>query len=107
MRPALILAALAALAACGDKTGPTGPERRSAAGEVLGGEVTDEMLPLDIVRSTSPADRSPDSGATPAAGPSNQGATPEAPAPRPVLSEAPMPDMTMPADPEPLRTPGA
>lgn len=60
MRSALILPALAAslgaLSACGSQPEPAGPERRNAAGEVLGGEVTDDMLPLATVRSTSPAD---------------------------------------------------
>ena len=58
MQPPLILpafAALALLSACGDASNnPSGPERRSAAGEVLGGEVSDAMLPLDTTRSTSP-----------------------------------------------------
>lgn len=57
MRLALTMSALAALTACGAQPEAAGPERRSAAGEVLGGEVSDEMLPLDTVRSTSPADR--------------------------------------------------
>jgi hypothetical protein len=56
MRLALmILPAIAALTACGDKAGDKGAERKSAAGKVLGGEVSDDMLPLDNVRSTSPA----------------------------------------------------
>lgn len=56
MRLALIVTVLAALAACQDKPATNGSERSSAAGEVLGGEVTDDMLPLDTVQSTSPAD---------------------------------------------------
>ena len=60
MRPALIpsaLAVLALLSACDDKSkGAADPERGSAAGEVLGGEVSDAMLPLDTARSTSPPD---------------------------------------------------
>lgn len=104
MRLALTIATLAGLAACGGQPEPGGPERRSAAGEVLGGEVTDDMLPLDTARSTSP----PDAGA--GAGEAKDGNTPERrpadPAlPRPTLSAAPVPDTTMPADPEPLRTP--
>jgi hypothetical protein len=66
MRLALIVASLTTLAACGGQPDTAGPERRSAAGEVLGGEVTDDMLPIDSVRSTSPADPRADSttGAT-------------------------------------------
>jgi len=58
MRPALILIALFAvfLAACGDSGQTGGVERKSAAGEVLGGEVSDAMLPLDSVKSTSPVE---------------------------------------------------
>ena len=47
------IAALSALASCGDKP-ETGKERPTAAGEVLGGTVSDAMLPLDTVRSQSP-----------------------------------------------------
>ncbi|MCP9222221.1 hypothetical protein MKP08_05610 [Erythrobacter sp. LQ02-29] len=42
-----------ALAACGDKAEKS--EGGSARGEVLGGTINDDMLPLDTVRSTSPA----------------------------------------------------
>ena len=56
MRLALIISAAAALSACGGSPESAGAERRSAAGEVLGGEVQDDMLPLDTARSTSPAD---------------------------------------------------
>ena len=103
MRTALMIVALAALAGCGGTTADNGPERQSAAGEVLGGEASDEMLPLDTVRSTSPAGRS-----GPAAEPGSTAETPASaaaatPTARPTLEAAPMPDMTMPADPEPLR----
>lgn len=47
------LALLALLAACGEKA-DTGPERKTAAGEVLGGSISDAMLPLDTVQSQSP-----------------------------------------------------
>ena len=60
MRTSLILAApvtLLSLAACGDnKSDPEQGERGSAAGEVLGGTVSDAMIPLDSLRSTSPID---------------------------------------------------
>jgi hypothetical protein len=49
----LCLPLLAALAACGGDTGSEG-ERGSAAGEVLGGTISDDMLPLDTVTSQSP-----------------------------------------------------
>lgn len=109
MRLALMTAALASLAACGGEPEADGPERSSAAGEVLGGEVTDDMLPLDTVRSTSPADPragEPGEPGEPGAEVSpSAGASAGSPDPRAILTEAPMPDMTMPADPEPLRTP--
>jgi hypothetical protein len=47
------LATLATLAACGDQQ-DKGPERKTAAGEVLGGSISDAMLPLDTVQSQSP-----------------------------------------------------
>jgi len=47
------LASLALLAAC-NGSGEKGPERKTAAGEVLGGSISDAMLPLDTVRSQSP-----------------------------------------------------
>lgn len=55
MIPAVLAASLGALSACGRQADNAGTERRSAAGEVLGGEIGDNMLPLDSVRSTSPA----------------------------------------------------
>ena len=49
----LCLPLLAAVGACGDKDGADA-ERRTAAGEVLGGSISDDMLPLDTVTSQSP-----------------------------------------------------
>lgn len=52
------LASLALLvAACGDEPAePAGADgERSAEGDVLGGTISDEMLPLDTVRSQSPS----------------------------------------------------
>ena len=49
--PALIL--LAALTACGGKK-DEGPERKTAAGEVLRGSISDAMLPLATVTWQSP-----------------------------------------------------
>lgn len=110
MRLALMtvaLAGLAALAACGGQPEPAGPERRSAAGEVLGGEVTDDMLPLDTARSTSP----PDPRAEPRAGPPDAMGTPTPRAsrgktpPRPQISGGPAPNATSTGDPRAPATP--
>ena len=58
MRPTLMLAATAAtfaLVAC--DTGPNEEAQSdAAAGQVEGGEISDAMLPVDSLRSTSPAD---------------------------------------------------
>lgn len=50
----IALPLLAALAACGGADKGAEGERRSAAGEVLGGTISDDMLPLDTVTSQSP-----------------------------------------------------
>ena len=47
------MALLALLAGC-NGSGEKGPERKTAAGEVLGGSISDSMLPLDTVQSQSP-----------------------------------------------------
>ncbi|MGE5721401.1 MAG: hypothetical protein ACM3YM_02985 [Sphingomonadales bacterium] len=52
VRSILAVAALALLAACGDK--PSENDSRSASGEVLEGTISDAMLPLDTVRSQPP-----------------------------------------------------
>lgn len=57
MRYVLTLIAVDSLAGCDRGADTAAPERRNAAGEVLGGEISDAMLPLDTVRSTSPVDR--------------------------------------------------
>ena len=49
-----ILPLLTLLAACDDGETAAGPERKTAAGEVLGGSISDAMLPLDTVQSQSP-----------------------------------------------------
>ena len=97
MRLALIiLPALAAVSACGDEAANKGPERTNAAGEILGGEVSDDMLPLDTVRSTSPAGESEQSenNSTPAPGgrakpPERDGTAAEAPPAEPSASPEP------------------
>lgn len=62
MRFALMIPAIAAISACGGEREPAEAERAGAAGEILGGEISDDMLPLDTVQSTSPVD--PRAGAT-------------------------------------------
>jgi hypothetical protein len=50
LRPALLLAALALLAACNK----SGDANASASGEVLQGTISDDMLPLDKLTSEAP-----------------------------------------------------
>ncbi|MGQ7830888.1 hypothetical protein [Altererythrobacter sp. Z27] len=49
-----ILPAMFALAACSGQTPERGDDAREAEGEVLGGSISDEMLPLDQLQSQSP-----------------------------------------------------
>ena len=49
----LALLPLAALAGCGDKAEESGDDR-SASGEVLEGTISDDMLPLEKLRSQPP-----------------------------------------------------
>jgi hypothetical protein len=88
--PALIL--LAALTACGGKK-DEGPERKTAAGEVLGGTISDAMLPLATVTSQSPPlrENASDAGSSDETGPtpdSDEGDS-EAPAPSSSASATP------------------
>lgn len=73
-----IFPALVALAACGEEpTEAPADDRRGAEGEVLGGTISDAMLPLPTVRSQSPPlESSPASPA--AAGPPAEGGEPTA-----------------------------
>ncbi len=48
------LALLFALSACGDAKDSKPDERKTAAGQVLGGSISDGMLPLSTVQSKSP-----------------------------------------------------
>lgn len=90
MRLALIALSATMLAGCGDDAAKSGPERRSAAGEVLGGEVTDDMLPLDTVRSTSPAESKADTPSGPSRGaPADRADIAPDPAPQPEVSGGP------------------
>lgn len=52
-RPRFVLAPLCLLAACGDDPVPV-DEGRLASGEVLEGTISDDMLPLDRLRSQAP-----------------------------------------------------
>ena len=49
-----MLAGTLALAACGGQTPERAEDAREAEGEVLGGAISDDMLPLDQVQSQSP-----------------------------------------------------
>ena len=84
-RTLLIVGAACLVAACGDSapTEETGDDAaRTAEGEVLGGTISDDMLPLDQVTSQSPplqgegTSSASTSGVTPP--PSNTDAAPEA-----------------------------
>lgn len=56
MRIGILLGLALALAACGDKPAQRdGADNRAAEGEVLGGTISDDMLPLEQVQSQSPA----------------------------------------------------
>lgn len=58
IRIAFSFVLLAGLAACGDEqASETSGDGRTAAGEVLGGTISDDMLPLPLVRSQSPPQR--------------------------------------------------
>ena len=64
---AVALLGATALSSCGDEVADRGDpgDERTAAGEVRGGTISDDMLPLDSVQSQSPS-----LGATGSAGPS-------------------------------------
>ena len=95
----MMLALLAALAACGGTDEGAEGERRTAAGEVLGGTISDDMLPLDTVTSQSPPLRERSEGSASAAPDERQPGAQEAP--EPAESEAaPEPGPSAAADPE-------
>lgn len=96
MRSAMTVTAIAlatSLTACGDSAGSAdGPERRTAAGEVLGGDASDAMLPVDSVRSTAPlAPRATTGGGGPGAGQTDDGAEESTDEAQPTL---PQPEMS-------------
>jgi hypothetical protein len=83
-------ALLALLSACGDKEGGEGPERKTAAGEVLGGTISDAMLPLATVTSQSPPLReSASSGDDKAVSAADEPAGEDKPATSPTPSSGP------------------
>lgn len=89
-----LLPALALLAACGEQTPERTDDAREAEGEVLGGTISDEMLPLDQLRSQSPilrdAPSAPVEDSEAEAGDSADGDDGAAPAqPAPASEEAP------------------
>ncbi|MFA9200437.1 MAG: hypothetical protein ACEQR8_04500 [Cypionkella sp.] len=92
------------LAACGGKPDPEA-ERRTAAGEVLGGTISDDMLPLDTVTSQSPPLRETGAGAEGSGDAGESAATVDAaqptPGPAPAARAAPA------AAPTPAPTPAA
>lgn len=54
LRPFFVLAITLALAACGSGKTPVAAEGANAQGEILGGTISDSMLPLDELKSESP-----------------------------------------------------
>jgi len=90
----LYLPLFAALGACGGDAG-SDAERKTAAGKVLGGSISDDMLPLDTVTSQSPPLREKgEGGSTGAAGgatalPRDTGGGPGEPPRDPAPSPAP------------------
>lgn len=64
-RSLMLAAPLLLLAACGDEAAEVseGEEKLDARGEVLGGSITDDMLPLDALTSQAPPQAGED-GAT-------------------------------------------
>lgn len=82
----ILLSLSAALSACGKQEaggGPAGDDAR-ARGEVLGGTISDEMIPLDQLKSrAAPMRASPKPGGTDAAAEPEAGAEAEATAEQP------------------------
>lgn len=89
----LLLLLTATLAGCGQE--PAEPDdQRSAAGEVLEGTISDEMLPLGQLRSQPPLERTApegDAAATSEAGDAVEATEPESDGPESEADEAPEP----------------
>ena len=89
----LLVAATATLSGCGDDAPPAETEveaERNAKGEVIGGTISDAMIPLDRLRSQSPPVREAPSQPSAAAPASEASAEPEEasePTPAPVIAE--------------------
>jgi hypothetical protein len=80
-----------ALAACGGTGDEAEGERKTAAGEVLGGSINDDMLPLDTVTSQSPSLRERGNGSP--AGSDDEGSAPaDADTPADDAASAPAPE---------------
>ena len=87
----LILACALGLAACGDDAAeaPAEGDGRGARGEVLGGTISDDMIPLDQLQSQSaPQNQSSDGGDGSDAGGSQEAAA-DAPSESAAAAEAP------------------
>ncbi|WP_237452051.1 hypothetical protein [Qipengyuania algicida] len=81
MRSLVLAAVCIVLSGCGQKAQQR-TDNRAAEGQVLGGTISDSMLPLATVTSTSPPDRQGDEGSSaPSAAPT--------PVPTPEASAAP------------------
>lgn len=93
----LVIPAVLLAGACDDASKPAQPAGQRAEGEVLGGSISDEMIPLDRLRSQSPPLRivPEDNRAAPGAEPATEGpaaaaeAPPEGPAPGSAPAEPP------------------
>ncbi len=100
------LALILILSACGEAKVGDGKERKTAAGEVLGGSISDAMLPLDEVQSQSPPLRETAGGSSETAGSdsakaSDKGDDADAtPSPSPSASSSPAAGASGPAQPE-------
>ena len=81
-RFAMIAAACLALAACSDDPAPVegSEENLDARGEVLGGTISDDMLPLDTVTSQSPSQAQESSAPAASAAPAASQPAQETPA---------------------------
>ena len=94
----VVLALLLGLSACGGGGEEAANERKTAAGEVLGGSISDAMLPLDTVQSQSPPLRDTPRGE---AGAGDEGeAEGDAPSDAPTRETPPAPAASPPSLPE-------